>query len=471
MPPENSNQPNPQPVPPTNPAPQSQPSPSSPVSPQTTPVYGAAMSPSTPQPQPTPANDPKKKRLLIALVIAFVVLLGGSAAAYFGYYLPNTPENAWNKALDNTAAGYDRLVTYADENKDQKAGTVKGSYKVDAAELVVDGNIDVKYDEKNSATKIDAGFSGTRFDLELLTNIPDNSKNPDIYAKVSGLKGLDQLLGEQGAGVGEALASFDNQWYVIDHTLLDQIEKSSAQANEGDDLPTLDQNDIKAVAEAVGKVNREYLFTKDESKAVLVRKENLGKEELDGRSVQHYKAGYNKDHLKAYVTALANELKNTDLKPYITDDSVNQLQKDIDSLKGDEQAEVWVDLGTKMFRKIRFADSQNKANYVDVMLNYNGGDELPFAIDFVSSDKGSEGTVTVGLTLNTKTDVIKFAAKADGKENDQPIKFNLDATLTPGSEKVEFTKPENAKSLLEALGALSGGALSPDAFMQEPATN
>ena len=416
----------------------------------------------------TPSN--KKKRLFIGIIALSVLILGTTAGAYFGIYVPNKPENVWKKALDNSSKGYDKLVDYGEEQKNNKGGTIKGNFKLDADQLVVDGSLDTKYYEKNSVTKLDAGAAGTRFNLDLLTNVPANTKNPDIYVKLSGLKGLDALLGAEGAGAGQAFASFDNQWFVIDHTLIDQIEKAAAKSGESQPtLPTLTQEDFASIARSAGNVNREYLFTDNQDKAVFKRVQNVGKEKLDDRNAYHYKVGYNKDNLKSYLNALKDEMKKTKLKDYIDDKQFDDAIKSVDELDGNAEADAWVDLKTKLVRKVRFTDKDQKDSYVDVGLRYNGGDEYPFFVDVISKDDKSEGKFTIGATLNTKDNNAKFNVNVDGKENGQPIKFNFDATLTPGNDKVDFKKPDNAKSLLEAVSQLFGGEIDPAALLQSSA--
>lgn len=401
----------------------------------------------------------KKKKLFIGIVALAVLLLGTSAGAYFGIYVPNKPENAWKKALTNSAAGYDKLVNYSETQKDNKGGTIKANFKLDADQTVVDGNLETKYYNQNSTTKLDAGASGTRINIDLLTNAPEGSKNPDIYAKVSGLKGIDKLLGSEGADIGRTLETYDNQWYVVDHTFFDQIEKDASKSGDTQSsMPMLRQEDITSIARSVGNVNRQYLFTDNQGKAVFKRTQNIGKEKLDGRNAYRYKVGYNKDNLKAYINALKTELKQTKLKDYINDQQFEDALKSVDKLDGNGQADAWVDLKTKLIRKVRFTDKDQKDAYVDVGLKYNGGDEYPFFVDIIGKQATSEGKINIALTLNTKANNIKLATNADGKTNGKPYKFNLDANLTPGNQKVGFKKPDNVKSLLEAYSQLSGGS-------------
>src|SRR4051812_9207749 len=82
-------------------------------------VTGPSVNTQAILPQVIPAgtvSKPPKRRLykkpMVIALAAVLVLAGGSAAAYFGYYMPNQPENIWASALSNTGKGYDKLTQY-----------------------------------------------------------------------------------------------------------------------------------------------------------------------------------------------------------------------------------------------------------------------------------------------------------------------------------------------------------------------
>lgn len=411
-----------------------------------------------PQQSPLPSMPKKprfKKTVVIAGVVAALVVLGGVAAAFY-ITSANNPEKLWKTALDNTSKGYDHLVAYNNEQQSKSSGgTLKGTYNVSANNIAADGTIDSKFDAKNSSTKVDLGISGTRFSAEILSTIPEGAKNPDLYVKVSGVKGLDTLLGSTAPGIGSALASFDNQWLVVDHTLFDQAEQSDGQSAG---LAELSDQDVTAVAETFGRVNKEYIFTDNPSKAVLTVKQNVGKEKRDNRDVYHYKVSYNKTNLKSYATTMKDELNKTKFKGLlVTDKEFNDLIASVDKLDENGQADVWVDTKTKLIRTVRFTDSKNQANFLEIGLNYNGGDEYPFVLTTESKEQTSEIKAELKATLNTKSNVITFDGSIDGKENNQPIKAGMKATLSPSNETVTIEKPAGAKSLLEVYSQLLGG--------------
>src|SRR5262249_50861786 len=134
MPPQ-PNSPNNMPTYSFGPAPESGPSqppqplgpPPEPVSPPPQPVF----QPEQPAFSPPPVKRSRRK-LLLLIAIPLVALIGASAAAYFGYYAPNQPDNLWKTALTRTGKGYDKLTDYTVAQIKSKNTGLKldGSFKI-----------------------------------------------------------------------------------------------------------------------------------------------------------------------------------------------------------------------------------------------------------------------------------------------------------------------------------------------------
>lgn len=442
---------------PTQPSAPTTPNTPSMVTPSATP--GGGVSNNTPVAGSAPvASTGSGKKLfgkigiIPAAIVGAVVLLGATSAAYFGFVLPNQPANIWKTALSNTSKGYDELVEYIDEQKDVKGGKVKGNFKFESSDVVVDGNIDGAYDDKSSNIKLDAGAAGTRVNFTVLTNIPEGATTPDIYLKAEGLAGVGELLGGGDPAAAQYFAELDGKFYFIDHTLIDQAAKSAQQSDSS--FPDLKAEDVKAIAEAVGNVNKDYLFTTDESKAVFKVKSEVGKETVDGRETYHYKVGYDKEHLKEYMTKLKEALKQTKLKDLITDESFDQSIRDIDQLDGNGEADVWVDMKTKLIRTIRFTDTKDNTT-LDIGLLHEGGDDFPFYLTV----KDKEANMTIKLNLNTKTNVVTLDVNGDFSQEGQSSKATAKLTLEPSNDTVDFQKPEGAESLSDLIAPFLGGGL------------
>src|SRR5690606_37654424 len=226
------------------------------------------------------------------------------------------------------------------------------------------------------------------------------------------------------------------QYFFIDHTLIDQMTKQAQQESGG--IPQLTEEDIVEIAKTVGNVNREYLFTTDESKAVLIVKSQVGRETFEGRDTFHYKVGFDKPHLKAYLNNLKEALKNTKLKDLIKDENFDEMIKSVDDIKDDSEADVWVDMKTKLIRTVRFTDPDNKETYFDIGMKYTGGDEYPFY--FAINDEET-GSATLEITVNTDTSAVNLNLDSSLSQGAETVKITANIDFAPSNDKLEFNKP------------------------------
>lgn len=417
-------------------------------------------------PQPQGFDDPtsvkkseaRKFSAVFVGIAAVVILLFGSAAAYFGYFVPNKPENIWKSALSNSAKGFDALVDDAKEQQDVKGATVVGSFSLSGQGLSGDANINGEFYEKQGQGSIDVGFSGARYNAEIRAIEAENADYPDLYVKVDGIKGLGSLLGA-GLGsndLGTLVDELDGQWVFIDHTAVDQAVKQLESASAQDETPEISNEDVIKMAEKIADVNERYLFSSDESTAVLNVTEELGKEDYEGRSSYKFRVGVNKDNLKKYITALKEELKDTKLFELLGEDydkTFDSAIDDIDSGDIDESnAEVWVDMSTKLIRNVRFVEDDNQNNVFDISLLYEGGDAYPFRFKFHDDEAKMDAEFT--LTINSTTDEVEFAVDVSSEEGDVDVKGSI--KVTPKNDAVDVQKPSDAKSITEIVGSFYG---------------
>lgn len=404
---------------------------------------------------PAPTKNRRKPKLLLVIVAITALLVGGSVQAYF--VVQNQPENIWKTALSRTAAGYDKLIAYDEKTKDLKSGTVKGGYKV-TGDFITDGDIEAQYDEKNLSFKTDIGLVGNRITLEGRLIDSPNSASPDVYLKPGGLSSFGKLAPQYVS----IISAYDNQWLAIDHTLFDNLPKGTVDAKSAD----LSRDDFTKIAVAVGKVNKDYLFTTDDKKAVLRVAKEIGKEKQDDRSVYHYQVGLNKAQTKDYVNAMIDTLEGTPVSKLTNGKklrdmmNVTSIMKSIDGYKESNTADVYVDTTTKLIRTVRLIDTKNKENYVNLGFHYTGGNELPFVFGVHTSDNGLNVTANIAVTLNTKTNVTDFDVEVSGsKDSGTTQKLSVKLTQTPSNDKFTIQKPENAKSMNELLAPFLNGSL------------
>jgi hypothetical protein len=443
-------------------------------------VSAQPAAPVSVQPPQEPAKKrsfkPSKKLALLAGVPT--LLLAGGAAAYFGYVVPNKPENVWRTALTNTAKGYDKLSQYATSKKGIKGIGASGSFKLSGA-VAADGSFKGSSDSKNGqfAGNVSAAGLKVNYDVRAIES-PGNS--PDIYFKIDGVQGLGDLfsgftdggVNADNAEITKALNGLNGQWYFVDHTLFDQFAKGS---NENLQISSAD---VSGALKAVGDSSKQYLFTNDPQKMAIVVKQNAGKEKQDGRSVYHYKIGINKNNLKAYNKSLCDNLIKTKLFKLFSaggsaDEDFTKECNDstgIDKIKDSQTADAWVDLHTKLIHKIRFSDPKNSNNYTDIVQDYQGGDEFPFSIavhsitDFFNygpTGKGVKDTSSgiINMKLNMKTNTFSVNANFETTgSNAYKIVFNL--AVAPTNEKVKAEKPTGAKTIIELINDLGIGGLT-----------
>ncbi len=414
------------------------------------------------------------KKMLIPIIAAstLLVLVGGAAAFYFGYYM--NPSVIYSQSLGDTGKGYDKLVSYADQQSKLgiKGYTGSGSYQSKSSGSSVDGKIAFKASGGNSDLTFDVGTEGVRVNTDIRT-IKSGTTTPDIYLKFSGIKGLGTMIGSPE--LNPELAKLDNNWIVIDHTFIDSLNTRSGQSS-GTSSPTRDQ--VLDEASAFGKVNQEYLFTTAKDKAVTKVVKKLGTETVDGHKTYHYVIALQKDNVKKYILAQRDALKNSKLDDWLKKNdyessaisSFNDAADSTKDIKSSDTYDIWMDVSHRVVYKVRVKDktgdvktgadsSGNPANnYVDFGLNYKGGDDYPLFISGKSEDGGQTTDYSFVTDVNTKDNKVdfKFDLKDSGSFSDN---FAADFVVRTSGSAIRIDKPANAIPVIQVLNDLGLGDL------------
>lgn len=468
---------------PGQPAQPVQPAQPSPFGPQPTVMVGDGGMPVPDSGQVFTATNPAapqasgrkiSKRMLIPIIAAstFLVLAGGAAAFYFGYYM--NPSVIYSQSLGDTGKGYDKLVTYADQQSKLgiKGYTGSGSYQYKGSDSSVDGKVVFKASGDNSDVAFDVGTSGVRVNTDIRT-IKSGKTTPDIYLKFGGIKGLGTMIGSPE--LDPELAKLDNNWIVIDHTFIDSLNAQSGQSS-GSSSPTRDQ--VLDEARAFGKVNQEYLFTTAKDKAVTKVVKKLGAETVDGHKTYHYLIALQKDNVKKYILAQRDALKSSKLDDWLKKNDyessvISSFDDAADStkdIKSSDTYDIWMDVSHRVVYKVRVKDkssgtqpinggSANPAdNYVDFGLNYKGGDDYPFFIAGKSKDSGQTTDYSFVTDVNTKTSKVnfKFDLKDSGSYSDSVA---ADFSVQTSGSVIRIDKPANAIPVAQVLNDLGLGDL------------
>lgn len=303
----------------------SQNDPNKPVTPTPTAVPGVENTNSTQAPE---AKGSKRKLVIVIIAIAvFLLLAGGSAAAYFLVYLPNTPENVLLQALYNTTS-----------KSELKSGKLDGTLKVSGGEIPPAlGDIDVT---ASFAENGDMGATlSTDFDKNTLTG-EYRMIGKDTYVRLDGLKNLDKILASfdiKDDDVNQTLVLFapflekiDGQWIKADASS-DQL---TGGATGSLDVLNLSEEDGNKVAEIYQKY------------PVIEITEVLADEQVNGEDSKHFTARINKENYVAFLT----ELKDANVSALKVEQSDIEAAKDEDFSK--INLEIWVRKSDKTINQV-----------------------------------------------------------------------------------------------------------------------
>lgn len=411
---------------------------------------------------PTGRKLPKLPKKVFIPAIVVLLLIGSASAFYFGYY--NSPSFIYSESLKNTGTGYDRLVTYADQQS--KLGIAgysgSGTYSASSSSANVDGTMSFQDSQGNSDTTFSVGTQGVRVNVDART-IKSGAAEPDVYIKFAGIKGLGTMAGDPG--LDPAFAKLDGKWIFIDHTFLVGQDKQSGQTNTGD--PTREQ--LLDEARAFGQVNKEYLFSTAKDKAVTTVVKKVGKETIDGRSTYHYQIALQKDNVKKYILAQRDALEHSKLDAWLKQSheessvlkSFNDAADSTKNIKASDTYDIWMDTGQRIIYKVRYNFHPNPANnYVDYGLNYKGGSDYPFFISGKSQD-GNDGATTYSFTtdINTSTNTAGFHYDEQTGGSD-PYKLHADFNLKTSRTAINIARPTaGVISLTQAADDLGYGDL------------
>jgi hypothetical protein len=460
------------------------------VYPQATSGAAAALTnPDTPlnamaamRPEPV-APKKRRKQLLLSGVAVVVLLAGGTAAYYFGYYA--NPSVIYAQSLKDTGKGYDALVDYATTQSKIKYQSLQanGSFNFKTSGFSTDGTMTIKSDGGNGELTFNVGDGVGRLDADIRT-IKSTDTTPDVYVKVGGLTDLGSLLGSSQLNTG--LNQLNNTWIDIDHTTIENLQNSISTAAGGSGATSTSaasvapsEAQITDELRAFGQVNQQYLFSTNKSKAVTIVVKKYGMQTVDGHKTYHYQVTLDKANLKAYITAQQKALEASQLGTWLKqnnyDDDVQKtfgnLQQSADSVQPTDTFDVWADVSRRVIYKLRFSDpSDNPAeNYVDIGLNYKGGDNYPF---FISGQSKADGDTTTGslvATLNTTAHSVdlQYNLVDSGNDNDRltgSFKFQ------PSTSTIQIATPTNAIPLTQAANDLGVGDLL-DSLSQQATTS
>lgn len=288
--------------------------------------FKPAAAPATIYSKNAPASKGKKKVNKLAVLAAGVVLLiGGSASAYYGVIAPNQPENVLKTAISNTAqqrkVDYDGKFTY--ESTEKKS-------ELKAVNITFNGQYDADQSDFSSVYNITA--SGATLPLEI------RGVGNSLYFKVgdlSSIKGLVQAGAPAYAsaidGINKTIA---NQWIEVDETLLKQANANCAL----DTSFALTKTDIE-------------LLQKRYKEVPFANVKNNSNDNVNGRAAIKYEIDLDDNKLAEY----SKQLQELSIVKKMKECNPNKDESaDLDSLADDDITPItlWVDKSSKQIVKL-----------------------------------------------------------------------------------------------------------------------
>lgn len=268
-----------------------------------------------------------KKAKLVALVAGVFILLGGSAAAYYGMVLPNQPQRIAEQALTNSLnqekvqSGYfEGEISFSDGEISKTLSSISfngASSQEGALNLTVTANTAV-----------------TKINLDLKSQ---DSKT--FYVRLSGLDGLDKLLGRYTGSsdetgfvsmLGPVIAEVNNNWYMVDESLLGQV---------GGGIISDAESKISAEdSKKIGEIYKKHQFLQVDKKRA--------DEKIHDVNSFHIQASIKKDELTAFL----NEVKSANIKALPVEQEMIDAVAEVDFSK--YPFEMWVSKSDRMITQL-----------------------------------------------------------------------------------------------------------------------
>jgi hypothetical protein len=428
------------------------------------------MSPMSGQGQTVTGSVKSKKfmrrKLGIIIGAAIVLIGGGSVLAYHEYSAD--PNVIWSQSLSNMNGGYSRLVNYVNTQSKTHYHGIKenGSLSLTDNGASYSGSVTTATYGEDSTFSAKADIGVANIDVEGRTIVATGNTTPDVYLQVSGISGLASSLGPT---LGPEVSSLNGQWIQIDHNLIADLASAATKAEKSQgSSPTLTWSEIDAFLVAAGKVNQRYVFTSNPATAVTKVIKKYGTQTIAGQKTYHYKVGFVKANVKAYVTAMCTALIQSSLGSYLTaqlgqtssslNSSCVSVEKSTDNIKSSDTIDVWANENTHLIYQVQVSDPSNPAeNFVDFGLNYKSGDSFPFFVTAQDKTGSATDNLSVVVTLDTKTNSVDLAVQF--KENgSSPIEVSGNFSFQPNNTPLSLTPPAGAQEITTVLNKLGLGS-------------
>lgn len=291
------------------------------------------------------------KKLLIPLVIIIVLLGGGGAGAYYGYYLPNKPDNVMAKVFANLVndangpSAYDSTLIIKSKNPGAIFSSITVSLK---------GGTD-----ENSNFRLDSQveYSAFKFSGSVIGRLQDKT----LYVKLNELPSLLAIAsGFKNTATTKLATKLNNNWVKISiPDLKDAGLITGAQADKANkcvdgvvDFITNKKKDVEAAAIDAYKLNKFLHATKagpDSVNNVNVTKYNIA---IDNTNLATFS--------KAMDTKLSDLTKSVDQACGVSNTASTTSSQSLDTqLKDNPPTVVAYVSGSRRLQKLTVSASSS----------------------------------------------------------------------------------------------------------------
>lgn len=415
------------------------------------------------------AAQKRTKSFLFGIIVLAIITI--AAAFFFVAYWPNTPGQVYKSSIANSGIALDKLVEYSkqQEHSNYTTSSFAGSLHSKAPAGSYDISINGAFDRyANANMHVNADVMGDKLAANILTIKSNGSSSPDVYFQITGIKSLLDSLGLNNYDY------LDGKWIMIDHTLINTYISSTTNTSQHKSNSSPTYAEFEDAISKVQLVNKQYLFSTNSGTAVLTNQKFIAKEASGGRLLDHYKVGYNRAHLSAYLSAVTHALNSSQLNTWYKSVSNNKnlsdelkipsLQHDLKSAPDNYTFDLWADTKTKVITKISFTDPSNKSAVFSIGQNYTGGSTYPFVFGYTGKNSsGNPEAASLNFSIDTKTNKanVSFTSNATSSSGITNISGNL--SETPSDTPVNVRPPQSVESftnLLLSLGFSSATSIN-----------
>ncbi len=301
-------------------------------------------------------QKPKKKKLglIIGLIIALAILIGGGAVAFKTLIIDNQPQNLVDRAISNSfnttkpiKATY-QFTPIDKNNSNSPLQSIKGHVTFDPTTKLANYNVDL---------------SNQMFGDNQINLLADSSSKK-VWLKVNFDKKLFSLLSsilptrlDAETFISKFYQATNNQWFLIDEASSKDLLKNTDPKSQ----KSLDS--IKKLSEKC----RNYQDLADIKFMEVIK-------ELDAKDhYRNFEVKFNKSHFQNSLTANTNNQCATAIKEFI-DDNQSKL-KSGKQTKTDNQPKIilTIDTKTKLVNALKITDNRAK---LETDFNYAVTDKL-----------------------------------------------------------------------------------------------